>query len=489
MALYGGIKLVGAPDLENVRKLDLLPARCITEMVQYGFAVDLDRLKSVSVKLSEEMAGLRSEICSTIPEDKLDEFVARSGLDDDDVEENGWLPMNVDSNKQLAELLFEVLGIGKGKRLKQTKGGGQVSTGRRQLEQLRLEHPVVGATLQYREYAKLKNTYCDPIPEVAVFHPAGRCPVCSLEHRATTYRVHTQILSTRTATGRYASKKIDQQNLPVRSEFGRLIRACFIASPGTELVSCDFSQIELRMLAFLAHVVRMIQVFLTGKDIHTYTAAEIFDVLEEEVLADKIRYRNPAKNVNFATVFRQSAPSLYEQLVADSYGKAGVVVPDWLTIDWCEGFLRKWHRLYPEVKPYMDDQDYRAVRYGYVWDLFGRVRRIPQVKSVHERVCQAGLREGGNMPIQSTAAGLMKLALAEIQQWIEMDVRANGVWCQPLITVHDEGIWEVEEGYGEVFKDQVERIFGNVLTDHETGEEYCSVPILAEGKVMERWEK
>ena len=139
--LFGGITIPGHPDLENVRKLDLLPARSILEMERYGFCIDLDRLHSVSLKLSDEMNSLRADICSTIPEDKLDEFVSRSGLNDSDIENDGWLPMNVDSNVQLAKLLFEVLGIGKGKRLKSTKGGKQVSTGRRQLEQLRLDNP------------------------------------------------------------------------------------------------------------------------------------------------------------------------------------------------------------------------------------------------------------------------------------------------------------------------------------------------------------
>ena len=125
MTLFGDITLPGRPSLENVRKLDLLPARSILEMQRYGFAIDLDRLHFVSLKLAEEMSSLRADICSTVPEDKLNEFVSRSGLNDSDIENDGWLPMNVDSNVQLAKLLFEVLGIGKGRRLKSTKGGKQ----------------------------------------------------------------------------------------------------------------------------------------------------------------------------------------------------------------------------------------------------------------------------------------------------------------------------------------------------------------------------
>ncbi len=486
MSLFGGIELPGRPDLENIRKLDLLPARSILEMQQYGFAVDLDQFSKVSKILSSEMDELRAEICATIPEHKLDEFIARSNLDSDDELEDGWHPMNVDSNQQLAKLMFEVLGIGSGRQLKRTKGGNQISTGRRQLEQLKREHPVVSSTLAYRELAKLKNTYADTIPIIAKRHPKGRC-WCGLEHWVETMRVHSQILSTRTATGRYASKKINQQNLPVRSEYGRAIRAGFIASPGTELVSCDFSQIEMRMLAFLAHVKHMIQIFKEGKDVHTQTAMRAFDLPEDRI--DKLVHRTPAKNVSFGIVYNESALGLYEQLLSDTYGRQGIPVPDWLTLEWCESFLKKWFKIYPEVKSYMEEQNYRAVRYGYVWDLFGRVRRIPEAKSVHDRVVASGFREAGNMPIQSTAAGLNKLALAEVQDWIETEVRPSGVWCRPLITVHDEGIWEVEEGYGECFKEVVEGVFSRVLTDHDTGQEYCSVPILADGKVSARWEK
>jgi DNA polymerase-1 len=488
MALFGGITLPGHPDLENIRKLDLLPVRAIQEMMRYGMAIDVPHLQEVSSVLAAEMKVLREEICSYIPESKLDEFISRSNLDADD--ESGYLPMNVESNQQLAELMFEVLGIGKDLDLKRTKGGKQVSTGRRQLEQLRLEHPVVSPVLAYRERSKLKNTYADRLPEIARLHPKGRdCPVCGLFHLDSTRRVHTQVLGTRTRTGRYASKDPNLQNIPIRSKHGQEIRRGFVASPGTALVSVDFSQIELRLLAFLANVIRMIEVFLLDKDIHTTTAMEAFDISEEEVNRDKIRYRNPSKNVNFAVVFRESAMGLFEQLVSDNYGKAGIPVPDWLTLEWCEGFLRKWFKLYPEVKAYMDLQDYRSYRYGMVWDLCGRVRLVPEVKSVHKRVVEAGLRQAGNMPIQGFAAELIKLAIAEVQEFVEMYVRPQGVWCWPLITVHDELLLEVQEDYAEAMAEIVRGIFEMVLVDRESWESMCMVPIKASSAVMSRWEK
>jgi len=477
--LFGGVSLPGRPDLENVRRLDLLPTRSILEMMRYGIAIDVDHLHEVSKRLSAEMDELRAEICSYIPPEKLDEFIGRSNLDSDE----DYLPMNVESTHQLCALLFDVLGVGKSKVLKRTKGGGRVSTGRRQMEQLRLEHPVVGKVLAYRERAKLKGTYADKLPRIAVAHLGGRdCPRCGLTHDGPTMRVHTQILSTRTSTGRYASKDPNLQNIPIRSQHGQDIRRGFVASPGTMIVGVDFSQIELRMLAHLAGVERMKQAFRDDKDIHTETAMMAFGITDPDKV-DKLIHRAPSKNVNFAVVFGETALGLYEQLVSDNYGKAGIAVPDWLTLEWCEEFLQKWFGIYPEVVRYMEEQRYRACRYGLVWDLFGRIRRVPEVRSVHNRVVAAGLRQAGNMPIQGTAAELMKLVIAEVQEWVETEVRVQGVWCQPLMTVHDELLLEVDEDWAEVVREVVVGMFENVLR----GE--CSVPIKADGKVMERWEK
>jgi DNA polymerase-1 len=481
--LYGGIKLPGCPDFENVRKLDLLPMPALMEMMKYGFAIDRDHMHVIGDKLAVEMAELKLEICSYIPESKLEEFIAKSNLDDDSA-------MNVDSNQQLCELLFNTLNIGHGRELKRTKSGTHISTGRRQLEKLRIDHPVIGKVLNYRECAKLKNTYADNLPSMAVLHPAGRnCNICGLHHHADTYRIHTQILSTRTATGRYASKDPNLQNIPIRSLLGAAIRAGFVATPGCVLLSVDYSQIELRMLAFVACVKKLIEVFLHNGDPHTVTAMEAFGITEAQVNADKIRYRNPSKNVNFAVVFGETALGLFEQLVADSYGKAGIPVPEWLTLEWCEEFLRKWFDIYTEVREYMELQAYRSYRYGMVWDMVGRIRLVPEVKSVHKRIVAAGLRQAGNMPIQGLASELIKLAIAEIQEFVITEVRSQGIHCIPLLTVHDEVIYEIDESWGGVIKEIVEGIMGNVLIDKDTGEDYCTVPIKAEGKIMQRWEK
>lgn len=494
MSLYGGINIPGCPDLENIRRLDLMPMTSISEMMRYGFPIDRDHLHELSVKLGAEMTELRREICDYIPAEKLDEFVGRSyaltndGGGDDEFE---LAPMNVGSPTQMAKLLFDVLGVGKGKRLKMTKSGDRPSTGKRQLEQLKTDkaaHPVLVPVLAYSELAKLKSTYTDSLPKQAVKHPRGDCLRCERKHTHETFNIHTTILSTRTSTGRFASKQPNLQNIPVRSNYGRQTRAAFVAPPGMVLVSCDFSQLQLRILADRAREEKMIWIFANNKDPHTMTAMGAFG-LEREADVDPLTQRAPAKNVNFAVAFGETPQGLFDQLVADSYGKSGLAVPDWLTMEWCEEFFEKWHGLYPAVRPYMEQQFYRARRYGIVWDMFGRIRRVPEVRSVHPRVVAAGLRQAGNHPIQAPDSAIMRLSLAEVQAEVIEEVRREGIWAYPVMTVHDELIVAVDEDYGELMCGQLESVMGDVMKDRQTGEQVLAVPIVAKGHVMKRWEK
>lgn len=483
MALYSGITLPGCPDLDNVRKLDLLPMQSIREMMQYGIAIDIPHLEQLTETLTKEINELRIEIVSYIPAKKLDEFISKSGIDEDD--EDGYLPMNVESTKQMRRLLFDVLGVGKGHALKLTKSG-DVSTGKRQLETYKKDHPVVERVLRYREYAKLVGTYTRKMPRIARFHNHGECKVCGLTHLYPTWRIHSQIMVTRTSTGRFATKEINQQNLPVRTKYGKEVRKGCVASPGCVIVGVDFSQLQLRILADRAHERKMMWIFENGKDPHTMTAAWTFGVDEDKVTKEQ---RDPSKNVNFGIVFGETPPSLHEQLVSDSYGRSGTAVPDWLTKAWCEAFFVRWHGIYEDVQPYMDTQYYRARRYGVVWDMFGRVRRVPEVRSVHKRVVGAGLRQAGNHPIQAPDSGMMRLAMAEVQERVIMSLRREGIWCWPLMIIHDELLVEVEESWGEFVKDQIVSVFEDVLTDKSTGERLCRVPITATGWVSTRWEK
>lgn len=482
MSLYGGVEFCGRPDLENVRKLDLLPMKPVMEMQRYGMAIDIPHLEALTETLTHEINELRYLICSEIPADKLDEFIEKSNMDADD----DYLPMNVGSIQQMRRLLFDVLGVGKGHQLKLTKSG-DVSTGKRQMEARKSDHPIIQKVLDYRERAKLRGTYTVKLPRFAKFHNHGKCKVCGLNHKYPTFRAHTNIMMTRTTTGRFASARpFNLQNIPVRSKHGKEVRRGFIASPGTRIISVDFSQLQLRILADRAKERKMIWIFENDKDPHTMTASWTFGVAEDKVVKAQ---RDPSKNVNFGIVFGETAPSLYDQLISDSYGRSGTPVPDWLTLEWCKTFFSRWHGIYEDVQPYMDQQHYRAFRYGVVWDMFGRVRRIPEVRSVHNRVIAAGLRQAGNHPIQAPDSGMMRLVMAEVQEVVIEPLQREGIWCWLLMTIHDELLIEVDEEYAEFVKNQVICVFENVMVDRQTGKNLFRVPIRAEGHVSERWEK
>lgn len=483
MSLYGGIELPGQPDLANIQKLDLLPMPAIAEMERVGLAIDIHHFKELSSQLSHDMVGLREEICSYIPPEKLDEFIARSGMDAED----DYLPMNVESTVQLRKLLFDVLGIGKDKKLRRTKSGEHISTGKKQMEQLKHENPVIQTILDYRERAKLKNTYTDKLPLVARRHPKGDC-WCGFYHFGTTVRVHTSYLTTRTSTGRLATKNPNLQNIPARKKLGQQVRAGFVASPGMGLARSDFSQIEMRLAAHRSRDENLLRVFRLKLDPHIDTARRAFGLGPDE-MPDKMTQRDPSKTTNFQTLYGGTPPSIYDTLVTN-FAEAQMPIPDWLNLEWVEKFQRQWFdELYPGIKDYIAEQEYRARRYKVVWTPCGRIRRVPEVRSVHNRVISAGLRQAVNMPIQGWCADLMKIAIAMMQDKIIVPLRKEGIRCWPWVNVHDEHIIEVEHGYEEIVLAMMEEIMGSVMLDAGTGEDLCAVPVIADGKTMSRWLK
>lgn len=228
MALFGGIILPGKPDLENARKLDRLPIPMIRKMQRYGIAFDIegaDRLTNEVI--NPEIARLEKEIKDFVPRDKLGMFMGEAGEVVEGWDDDG--NFNVNSSEQLAGLLFKHLGLGKGQKLKKT-AEGQYSTGKKQLESIKNEHPIIALILKYKEYVKVKNTYSTKLPKVAKYHPRnhdGSCPVCELPHVESTWRVHSEYTTTRAVTGRLASKNTNLQNITARTKLGRMIRELF----------------------------------------------------------------------------------------------------------------------------------------------------------------------------------------------------------------------------------------------------------------------
>jgi DNA polymerase I-like protein with 3'-5' exonuclease and polymerase domains len=290
MALYGGVEIPGHPCLENVRKLDLLPIPLIRRAHRVGIAIDPPYFKDLSLRFGAEILDLERDISSYIPVDRLREFSGVGAKEEDDDEDRGSaldsttdsrsIPsphysssssFNANSPDQMAKLLYDMLGIGAGKKLK-TTNTGRTSTGKKQLELIKLEHPVVPLVLRHRELSKLKLNYADKLPRLAVFHPHGSdCPVCGLRHPAPTWRVHCEMGTTRADTGRINHKNPNEGNVPSRTDDGQAIQAGHIPTPGHKLVIADLSQIELRGLAHLSNCASMIAVYDSGGDLHNDT--------------------------------------------------------------------------------------------------------------------------------------------------------------------------------------------------------------------------
>lgn len=473
MSLFAGIELPGHPSLENVRRLDLLPMKQIALMERKGIAIDIPWLQRLSSELEVRKTALRKDILNCIPPDVLDAFTEDGG------------ELNINSPVQIGELLFKHLGVGRGRRLKLTKAG-TVSTGKKQLETIKRDHPVIPLVLEYRECAKLKSTYTDALPKVARLHKSGGCcELCGRSHLETHPRIHTSILTTRTDTGRLASKNPNLQNIPARTKMGREVRKAFIAERGKRLIDYDYAQIELRLLASAAQEQNMVRIFRDGGDIHADTAARAFNIPLEAV--DKMLHRAPCKNVNFGVCYGLQATGLYD-LMAVTYAVEGRPLPDEMDVEWCEKFILKWFDLYPQAADYFDLQHYRAQRYGVTWCMFGGVRRIPEVRSVHEHIRMAGLRQAGNNPIQRGAAGVFKLGMARTQVLFDR-LSEDGIQVDPLLPIHDELIAECDEEWADEVGVAQGWEMSEALRDEDTLEYLCRVPIEVDGKTMERWEK
>lgn len=500
MPLYNGICVPGKPDLENVRRLDLLPIPMVRKMHRLGIAVDVPYLQEFSVELGHQLVELERDIANFIPPESLHYFSAKSAEIDD---ADDFSDFNANSSEQKRTLLYDVLKIGRDRDIKKT-ASGKLSTGKKILERMREEHPVIAKMLAYSERAKLKSAFADSLPRKAKFHPRnldGSCPVCELPHVDSTWRIHTEFPMTRTETGRFASKNPNLQTIPARSELGGRIRMAFVASPSTRLVSSDFSQIELRDLAHAANAKSMIDVYNDDKDIHLYTACRTFGKdydhfshlsrLKEQgklPAENKVEWadfslncRLPSKNVNFLIAYGATAIGLQAQLALSGL---------YWSEEQCDEFILNWFALYPEVRSYMELNHYRARRYGYVWDAFGRIRRVPETQSFHAYIRSAGLRQCGNMPIQATSAGQTKLVMGELDEhFSNIYSDGQGSWVWPLLTIHDQLMVEADEEIASDISELMKHCFSHVMDDKQTGESLWRVPIKSDGEILERWKK
>ncbi|MEE8303452.1 MAG: DNA polymerase I, partial [Candidatus Tectomicrobia bacterium] len=312
---------------------------------------------------------------------------------------------NVNSSQQLQRILFDKLKLPPGKR---TKSGGY-STDVSVLENLALEHDLPRLILAYRHLAKMKSTYADALPQL--IHPQ-------------TERIHTSLNQTITETGRLSSSNPNLQNIPIRSELGLEIRRAFVSAPGHMLVSADYSQIELRLLAHFTEDPVLIEAFRDGQDIHTRTAMEVFGV-DQETVDDHMR--RMAKTVNFGIIYGLSPFGLAQRLhIANDEARAYI-----------DGYFAR----YPRVKQYLDNIIVQARDQGFVATLLNRRRYLPEINNRNRAIREAAERTAINMPFQGSAADLIKLAMVQLHQQIE----AEHLPCAMLLQIHDELLFEIPE--------------------------------------------
>ena len=344
---------------------------------------------------------------------------------------------NINSPKQLGEILFEKLGLPTGR-----KNHRGYSTNVDVLEKLRPLHPIVGKILEYRELSKLKSTYADGLQKV--IGPDGR--------------IHTNFQMTVTATGRLSSTEPNLQNIPVRRELGGEIRKMFVAPAGFTLVDADYSQIELRILAHISGDRQMKDAFLSGQDIHRSTAAQVLGIPAEQVTPEQRRH---AKAVNFGIVYGISAFSLSEDIG--------------LTVAEARNYINTYMNTYKGVAAYMEKVIADAKDTGFVTTLYGRRRPMPELKASNFTLRSFGERVARNMPIQGAAADIMKIAMVNVDRAL----RESGLNARLLLQIHDELIVECNEADAEAVRE--------LLIRQMEGAASLSIPLTVEAHTGRNW--
>ena len=350
-------------------------------------------------------------------------------------------PFNLNSPKQLGEIFFVKLGLPV---VKKTPSGAP-STDEEVLQKLAEDYPLPKVLLEYRGLAKLKSTYTDKLPKMV---------------NTTTGRVHTNYAQAVAVTGRLASNDPNLQNIPVRTAEGRRIREAFIAPTGSKIVSADYSQIELRIMAHISGDTSLLNAFAAGEDVHRATASEIFGVGLTEVTSEQRRY---AKVINFGLIYGMSAFGLAGNLGIERSA--------------AQSYIDKYFQRYPGVAQYMADTRAQAKAQGYVETVFGRRLWLAEINSPNGQRRQGAERAAINAPMQGTAADLIKLAMVAVQNWLEHD----GLQSKMIMQVHDELVLEVPEAELELVKQKLPELMAHVAE--------LKVPLLAEVGVGNNWEE
>lgn len=390
--------------------------KILTDMEFAGVKIDDKFLDKLSTKVQKTIDELEKKI------------IKMAGVE-----------FNIKSTQQLAEVLFKKLGIST-QDVKKTKTG--MSTAAESLEKIKDAHPIINLITEYRELTKLQSTYLEALPRLISKFDG---------------RVHTSYNQTITSTGRLSSSDPNLQNIPIRTEIGAEIRKAFVAPKGKKLLIFDYSQIELRVVASISNDKKMLEAFNTGRDIHTETASAIFDVPQDKVDKDM---RRVAKVVNFGIIYGISSYGL-AQATEKTPTEAGQ-------------FINEYFKKYPSIKKYMDDTVLSAQEKGYVETLLGRRRYIPDIHSGVAQIRRGAERMAINMPIQGTAADIMKLAMIEIDK----QILSKNSDIKMILQVHDELVFEIPVG-AENFLPKIKNIMESIFK--------LKCPLIVEGKEADNW--
>jgi DNA polymerase-1 len=383
-----------------------------------GIKVDIESLAILQKTTNKELAELEKKIYKIAGEE-----------------------FNINSPQQLGEIIFNKLGL-KGK-VRRT-GGGALSTAAPELEKLREENPVIDLILDYRELQKLKTTYIEPFPDLV-----GKDG-----------RIHTTYNQVGTGTGRLASQDPNLQNIPIRTELGQEFRKAFVAEKGNKLLSLDYSQIELRVVAHIAQDNKMIEAFRSGKDIHTLTAAEVFEVAPGEVTKEM---RRQAKVLNFGIIYGMGSSAFARAAGVDRQR--------------AREFITKYLNEFSGVARYMEKMKEKAHNDGYVETLFGRKRQILDIYSTMPQIQSQAERMAVNHPIQGTAADLMKMAMIKVNDFVRKNLNKDRV--KMLLQVHDELVCEIAGNIVNEIAGQLKEIMESIYQ--------LDVPLIVDAKIGANW--
>ncbi|WP_434514237.1 DNA polymerase I [Dechloromonas sp. ARDL1] len=406
------------PGLNHIYHDIEMPARqVIWRIERNGILIDPDLLARQSHEMGQKIMALESQAYELAGQ-----------------------PFNLASPKQLGDILFNKLGLP----VKKKTATGGPSTDEEVLTELALDYPLPKLLLEHRSLSKLKGTYTDKLPRMV---------------NAQTGRVHTHFSQAAVVTGRLASSDPNLQNIPVRTEEGRRIRTAFIAPQGSSIVSADYSQIELRIMAHLSGDERLREAFAHGEDVHRATAAEIFGVTPLEVGPDQ---RRVAKSINFGLIYGMSAFGLARQLGLERSA--------------AQTYIDRYFARYPGVAQYMEEARQTARDKGYVETAFGRRLWFPEIRSSQAMRRQGAERAAINAPMQGTAADLIKLAMVAVQNWLE----ANRMQSKVVLQVHDELLLEVPDGELMEVRTHLPKLMSQVAE--------LKVPLVVEVGVGPNWE-